>query len=200
MKEFFLYLLFFSVWFSSHNAQKFGCRSYEKTGEVVAGDGGENSLLNKFITDRFYVDDTGNIYLMDRTSSNKCSSYSLLWSTKSSKGKLITDGSISDESLPCQDMLVSPNGQYNFTKLNFNEYLITEIRHVDGQNGFMVGERAIVDNDKNIYILIQSCGRVALRKWPPDQDIFQGGISIDFQSSSLGISDFFVDNNRSVYI
>ncbi|CAF4034402.1 unnamed protein product, partial [Rotaria sp. Silwood1] len=202
MRQFFLYLLVFSsVYFSSNNAIKVGCRSYEPTGKIVAGGDSNSPLLNKFIADRFYVDDSKNIYLFDRSPSNNCPSRFLLWSTNSSQGSFLAEGCTSDASSTLQDVLVSPDGKYKTTGFGFGSDVVYPIRRVNGQNGFMLRSIAIVDNEKNIYSLGYSyiTSVLELRKWTPANSI-QDGTLIDFDQSIWGISAFFVDSKGSVYI
>ncbi|CAF3293914.1 unnamed protein product [Rotaria sp. Silwood2] len=97
MAKFFLHLLLFSsVYILSNNAIKVGCRYYNQTGRVVAGGNGYGPALNQFFTNRFYLDDSKNIYLFDRSSSIRCEWRFLIWSANSSQGRPISDGCTTD--------------------------------------------------------------------------------------------------------
>ncbi|CAF2994074.1 unnamed protein product, partial [Rotaria sp. Silwood2] len=187
--------------FLSHNAKKVGCRSYEQTGQVVAGGNGYGSALNQFFTDRFYLDDSKNLYLLDRSSFYTCEWRFLLWSANSSQARLISNACINGASSSLQDVLVSPDGKYKITGLGIGNDVVSQVRLVNGQNGFMLWSPAIVDNDKNIYAFgyAASSGRYELRKWTPARNSPQDGILIDSDRSIWGISDFFVDSKGSVY-
>ncbi|CAF3155899.1 unnamed protein product, partial [Rotaria sp. Silwood2] len=202
MTKCFLYLfLLSSVCFSSNNAIKVGGLLYDQTGKIVAGGDNNNPLLNKFVANRFYVDDSKNIYLFNRSLSNQCLSRFLLWSANSSQGRIIADGCTNDGSSSAQDVLVSTDGKNKITGFGSGNDVLFQIRRVNGQNGFMLRSIAIVDNDKNIYSLGYSfsSGLLELRKWTPADSILQDGTLIDSDQSIWGISAFFVDSKGSVY-
>ena len=178
-----------------------GCLSYEKIGKVVAGGNGYGSALNQFFTDRFFVDESNNIFLLDRFAPYLCDWRFLLWRKNSSQGSLIANACRNGISSPAQDLLVSGNGTYKATGLGFGSDVVPQVRRVDGKNGYMVGSEAIVDGDKNIYSLgfSQENGVQELRRWTADGKSPENGLLIDSSQSRFGISDFFVDTQGSVY-
>ncbi|CAF4965452.1 unnamed protein product, partial [Rotaria sp. Silwood1] len=91
------------------NGKKVGCPFYEQTGQVVAGGNGGGPALNQFSTDRFYVDDSQNIYLLDQSPPNTCEWRFLVWPANSSQARLITNFCTNEASLSLHDVLVSPD-------------------------------------------------------------------------------------------
>lgn len=181
--------------------KKVGCPSYEKTGQVVGGGNGYGPALNQFFTNRFYVDDSKNIYLLNRFATYTCDWRFLLWPKNGSQGSLISNACINGASSSLQDVLMSPDGKYKITGLGFGTDVVSQVRRVNGQNGFMLWSEAIVDNDKNIYASGYSTSNhvCEMRKWTPADNSLQGGILIDSTQSGWGISAFFIDSKGSVY-
>ncbi|UJR17216.1 hypothetical protein I4U23_004111 [Adineta vaga] len=189
------------ICFASVDARKVGCFSYERTGQVVAGGNDIGSGLNQFFTDRFYVDDAKNLYLLDRSASATCERRFLLWPVNSSQANLITSACINGVPSLLQDVLVSPNGKTKITGYSVNNDVVSQVRRVDGQNGFMLWSATIVDNDKNIYSYGYSTNSQSyeLRKWTSFGNGPSNGILIAAKQSFSDISDFFVGNDGSVY-
>ena len=194
-------LVCFTACPSSVELKKTGCFSYEKTGRVVAGGNGVGPALNQFFSDRFYVDDSQNIYLLDRSSSSICEWRFVSWPANRTQGSLITKACVNGVPSSLQDVLVGADGKYKVTGLGFGADAVAQVRRVNGQNSMALWSSATVDNEKNVYTLgySESSHLYELRKWTATTGAGQSGVLIDSSQSIREISDFFVDSKGSVY-